>query len=242
VTTDDPVELCAAGESAWHAAAYAGLGSAWESDGAIAWAPGGVPHRLLLAAITLTPRTELPADLLARPPGIVCDSWAALTAADLPGWTRAEGDPWMIRDPAPCVVPVPAPVTVERTMDELLFEETAFRGGGGSPPARTGELHPTGSASFAGMSLFLARLDGHPVGTALAVEHERGVVVSGVAVLESARGRGIGAALTAAAVNAAPDLPATLSASHLGLPVYRRLGFRQLTSSVRWQPPATGSE
>jgi GNAT superfamily N-acetyltransferase len=68
--------------------------------------------------------------------------------------------------------------------------------------------------------------------------HDRGVVVSAVAVLQAERGRRIGSMLTAAAIAVHPELPTTLSATPLGLPVYRRLGFHELSAPVHWQPPA----
>ena len=99
---EDPISLCAAGEAAWQAAAYAGLEAPWRQDGDVAWAEEGAPHRYLLGAVTLLPRPRLPHPLVARGPGTLCDSWATLTTADLPGWTPSWSDPWMAREPGPC--------------------------------------------------------------------------------------------------------------------------------------------
>ncbi len=95
----DLISLCAAGESAWHAAAYAGLGAQWRLDDGIAWGPGGAPHRFLLAAVTLVERPGLPEALAGGRLGIIRDSWASLTQADLPGWRASFADPWMARTP-----------------------------------------------------------------------------------------------------------------------------------------------
>ena len=84
------------------------------------------------------------------------------------------------------------------------------------------------------LHLFLAELDGRPVGTALATVCPTGVTVSGVAVEPTQRRRGIGAALTRTAAETAPDRPATLSASDLGIGTYRRLGFTELSRSRHW--------
>ena len=80
-----------------------------------------------------------------------------------------------------------------------------------------------------GFTGFLAHLDGEPVGSS-------GVYVTGgaiagvynVATLPAARGRGVGAAVTWAAVLAGREAGATasiLQASEMGEPVYTRMGF-----------------
>ena len=230
----DPVAVCAAGEAAWHAAAYAGLGTKWRHDPGIGWSRT-VPHRYLLAAVTLAPRPAIPAGLLERAPGVVRDCWAALRSEDLPGWTPEPDTPWMIRTPAPFDgAPVPG-LTVDPTDDALLFEHTAFVAAGGAPPETAGELHPAGSHAWPGLMMLIARRNGRPAGTALAVRHPTGVFV---AVVAAERRRGIGAALTVAAVRQAPELPATLTASVLGAGVYQWLGFSEITSPIRWHPPA----
>ncbi len=224
---DDPVTVCAVGEAAWLAVAYAGLDADLRIDGGLAWGPV-VPHRFLLGAITLTPRPELPAALI----GPLRDSWAELDP--IPGWEQQPADPWMFRRPGGCVVTELEDVTVGRTFDAEVFEHTAFVAAGGAPPASPGELHPRGSAAAPGLHLLLAARSGRPVGTALAVVHPAGVLVSGIAVVASERRQGIGALLTAAAVNTAPDRPATLSASAAGAGTYRRLGFEQVGRPVDW--------
>jgi GNAT superfamily N-acetyltransferase len=62
-----------------------------------------------------------------------------------------------------------------------------------------------------------------------------------VATDPSYRGRGIGTALTVAAMNIAQDHGAqvcTLQASAMGAPVYRRLGFTQVSEIGLFTPPA----
>ena len=66
--------------------------------------------------------------------------------------------------------------------------------------------------------------------------------VYNIAVLESARGRGIGYAVTAALMNvgvAAGCTNAVLHASELGRPVYERLGFEEVCQTPQWiwMPP-----
>lgn len=232
----DPIAICAVGEAAWHACAYESLGETWNADGGLAWGKRS-PHKYLFAGITLTPRPVLPESFRLERPGVLRDSWAAMAPDDLPGWTTETESPWMLREPSACDIGEPSGVTVTRTLDALLFEDTVFRANGGAP-ATPGELHPADSGEFPELALFLAWKAGHPVGTSLSVTHPSGVFVSAVAVVALERRKGIGRALTAAALLAAPDLPATLTASALGLPTYRRLGFTRLIQPVQWTPPA----
>lgn len=88
---------------------------------------------------------------------------------------------------------------------------------------------------------FLGLLDGRPVATTSLLTGGGAAGIYNVAVLEEARGRGIGAAITAAAIRhgAGHGLAvATLQASSMGRPVYERLGFRFVCDLVpyRWTP------
>ena len=77
--------------------------------------------------------------------------------------------------------------------------------------------------------MLLARLHGRPVATALAVANGEAVVIYNVATLPDARGRGIGGAITLAALREGQSRGATLGvleSSEIGYGVYRRLGFR----------------
>jgi GNAT superfamily N-acetyltransferase len=240
----DLVRLCANGEAAFQRAAHQGLGRPWIDGDGVAWAPDGPGHRFLFGAVTLEPRPKLPNALRGR----VCDSFGALRAADLPGpgWRPEGADPWMVRPPLPVTATQPPTglliTRVETDADTVVFEQTAFLAAGGGPPARTGELHPAGSQRTNGLHLFVAWIDGRPVGTALAVDHERGVLISAVAVMPDARGRGVGAALTVTALRVAPNKPATLFATAAGLPVYRRLGFVAIGRHRDWHPSGSHLE
>ena len=140
---------------------------------------------------------------------------------DLWGRPGAPGDPTpvlMRREPAP--LPHDERVVVARTAAGVADAEQALRTGLGSPTL-SGLLAP-------------ALLD-HPV--ALACDRERqavavafddgasvGVYLVGTA--PAARGRGLGGAVTAAAVSALGPRPALLTSTTMGRPVYERLGFR----------------
>lgn len=87
------------------------------------------------------------------------------------------------------------------------------------------------------MRYFVGYEDARPVACAAAYIGEREVGVYMVATLPEARGKGHGAAITAATIAAAPNLPAVLQASELGQPVYRRLGFQDISPYTLWYKP-----
>lgn len=227
---DERTELCARGDAAWHGAAYAALGAAWTLAADIAFGQH-VPHRFLLGAITLCPVPQLPQPLT----GTVRDSWGVLAPQLAPTRQAEPADPWMLRPPGRCPVPAVSGLTIERVRDAELFERTAFLAASGTAPKRPGELHPRGSEHTPGLHLLLARVDHQPVGTALALVHERGLFISAVAVVAAHRGQGIGTSLTATALNCAADRPATLSASEAGLGIYRQLGFEPVAVPLDWK-------
>ena len=88
---------------------------------------------------------------------------------------------------------------------------------------------------------FLGRLDGRPVGTSR-VSLSAGVPgLYSVVTAPDVRGRGIGRAMTLAALRAGRDVGhriAVLQSSDAGLAVYRRLGFRELFSYDVYELPA----
>ena len=88
-----------------------------------------------------------------------------------------------------------------------------------------------------GIEVLLGVLDGDAVATALVDVNPSGAGIVNVATREGARGRGIGSALTAAAVTRALGRGAPLCqllATPSGQPVYARLGFRELERWTAW--------
>jgi ribosomal protein S18 acetylase RimI-like enzyme len=84
---------------------------------------------------------------------------------------------------------------------------------------------------------FVAYLDREPAACALAFRHEDSAGLYWVATKTSARKRGLGALVSAAAVNGAFQAgakSATLTATPLGVPVYRRLGFERFSERARY--------
>lgn len=78
-----------------------------------------------------------------------------------------------------------------------------------------------------------------PLATAAAYHHGGVTLVENVAVMPQARGRGAGAAITAAATLHEPGCPAMLIASDDGQPVYERLGFLRLERWTVWVRPGS---
>ena len=237
------VTLAAMGEVGWHTEAYAALGVPWHAGADVAWRVGA-GHPFLLAAITVSP--DVPPSRVLEVAGeaegsvVVCDSHDLLDLS-YDGYRGAPADPWMLRLPAPvdpAIVPMVAGVTIRRasTPDDVeAFERTAFAANDDLAHWVPGALHPRDTTlDRTNLHLLLAEVDGAPVGTALASVGASSVTVSGVAVMPALRRRGIGAALVRVAVEAAPDRPATLSASDLGIGTYRRLGFVELSRPRHW--------
>ena len=97
-----------------------------------------------------------------------------------------------------------------------------------------------------GCALLLGFHESVPVARSMANTTGRVVGVHNVYVPPAQRGRGFGAAITAAAITAGREAGATaacLEASELGLPVYLKMGFRKLGEYVivgKDAPPAFG--
>lgn len=91
------------------------------------------------------------------------------------------------------------------------------------------------------VAAFLADIDGRPAAIAMTIV-SRGVAgIYWVGTTEEARGRGLARTLTATAVNAGFDLgaeSASLQASPMGEPIYRRLGFEKIFNYRLLMQPA----
>jgi GNAT superfamily N-acetyltransferase len=241
----DAVELAARGESIWHRLALRALGIGWFNDGTVAWrtAPSSP---VFLGALSL--RAGVPAGRLA---GAVEGLAGEVAVRDADGaenltpfgFALQAREPWMLRPPGPVgELPVPPGLVVApcRTPAEVeAFERTSVEAFTGSLSSWTpGAVHPPATLGVPGLTLLLASLDSHPVGTAIAATDGTVLNVAGVAVLKSARRQGIGTVVTAACLATAPALPAVLSSSEEGHPVYRSLGFTDAGPTTLWWRPS----
>jgi GNAT superfamily N-acetyltransferase len=79
-----------------------------------------------------------------------------------------------------------------------------------------------------GAAAFLAHVDGRPAGISMTIVSHGVAGVYWVGCTEETRGRGLGRAVTAAAIDAGLEMGAasvSLQASPMGEPLYRRMGF-----------------
>jgi hypothetical protein len=167
----DPVALAAHGESLWHRLGLAALGIGWVEDGEVARRTQP-SSPVFLGALSL--RAGVPAARLAQAVGPLAGDLAVRDAGateDLGpfGFVLQGREPWMLRPPGP-VAAAPAPPALEvapcRTPAEVeLFERTSAEGFTGSTATLTpGAIHPAAaSLRVPGLTLLLARLDGHPL-------------------------------------------------------------------------------
>jgi GNAT superfamily N-acetyltransferase len=92
-----------------------------------------------------------------------------------------------------------------------------------------------------GTTAFLARVDGEPAAISMTIVTHEVAGIYWVGTGEAARGRGLGTALTAAAVDAGLALGATsasLQASPMGKPIYQRMGFETIFDYRLYLRPA----
>jgi GNAT superfamily N-acetyltransferase len=157
------------------------------------------------------------------------------------GYTLAGQPPLMVRQPgANPVAPRSGFRIVEvTTPDELAIAERGFvdwypldhftlAGPGDLFPARSlGGPH----------RYFLGYEADQPVCVALAYPGDEVIGIYCVATSPDARGKGYGAAITDAAAQTAPQLPAVLQASDMGRPVYERIGFETVGRYDLWTHP-----
>jgi len=92
---------------------------------------------------------------------------------------------------------------------------------------------------------FVATLEREPVGISVAVRTGESGGIYSVATLEKARRRGVGTAVTWAAIGAIRGWgckSAVLQSSEMGYPVYRAMGFEEVTRYVRFAPKDENAE
>lgn len=156
------------------------------------------------------------------------------------GFGRIGRPPLLLRLPAPLpgatavggleIRPVSTPSEAEDWERTLVdgFPEPALQ------PFRPGCFLPAAAATGGAWRWWVGYLAGAPVGASAAYVGGHHVHVEFIATLETARGRGIGRAMTATATLADPDLPALLITSDAGRSVYERLGYRSLLRYTLW--------
>lgn len=165
------------------------------------------------------------------------------------GFVHTQSFPGMAIDLKRLKAPADLPpgVHIEEVLDDEALIEwcTACTTGFGNERHYQGFVESIRSAGFgaqAPMRLFLARLQGEAVASAMLFKDAGIAGLYNVATLPATRGRGIGAAVTVAALEAGKSAGCTLGtlyASKLGVNIYRQLGFEEQFQfhNYVWAPP-----
>ena len=221
------------------------VGGRWERWDEVWAADAGSPVAFPNSATLLRPLGEAEAEELvarlarfyARQPGGPWMLWSAWPSPDLApyGMKLAGYPPLMVRLPAPFSAQTDLRIVEARDELDLRDFDEAMIHGYPIPELAFPIDRITDERALGGpMRYFVGYEDDRPVACAAAYVGERENGVYMVATLPEERGKGYGAALTAAAIAAAPHLPAVLQASDLGQPIYRRLGFQDIGLFALW--------
>lgn len=177
------------------------------------------------------------------PPGMQENEWGRQLTDR--GFTLQDGPAGMAvnLDELPAENRLPAGVRIQKvlTSQDMSVWTHIFCLGYGTPPTMEGTFGEFMQATLAGMlTSYLAWVDGQPVATASLYSGAGAAGIYCVATLPDWRGRGIGGAVTLQALldgRARGLRIGTLQASELGLPVYLRIGFRDLfrMKSYNWK-------
>ena len=150
--------------------------------------------------------------------------------------------PGMVLHPIPAL-PVPAAgVTVEAVAPSGLERFLRVSIETGMPPAAARQLFSPSFAADPDVQLIIGSLEGRPVGTAVAIRTGDVSGVYAVGTLPAARRRGVGSALTWAAVDAGRSWgfdTIVLQSSEMGHPIYEAMGFRTVVSYAVFGRSAT---
>ncbi|AKU15039.1 hypothetical protein VV02_02810 [Luteipulveratus mongoliensis] len=167
-------------------------------------------------------------------PMTVEDPFSALDLGelDLRSWQM----PVMVRQVSPAVAPAMDVVRVGDDTDlqaaERIvidsFDLTSFE------PYRAGELFPPALLEQPGVDVYVATVEGQPVGACVAVVADGLGSHYWVGTPSASRSRGAGRAVMAASLVDMGGLPATLTASRLGRPLYESLGYELASPSTWW--------
>ncbi|MFB7618841.1 GNAT family N-acetyltransferase [Kitasatospora sp. NPDC056181] len=157
----------------------------------------------------------------------------------------------MVREPGPLEAPLTGslprsgdrdggPLTVDEVLDADEFAEVERAVVEGFPiterqPWTRGGMLPGDLLREPGFRAWLGRIGGVPAGASLTYDDGRSTGVYWVATLPDHRSRGVArAVLETALAGARHDLPATLVATQLGEPLYRKLGFIERGRTHWW--------
>jgi hypothetical protein len=162
----------------------------------------------------------------------------------VPAAVEAHGlvaDPWatpvMVLVPIPPAPPPPSSVVIRTGGRDLFIDWHAALGSGETYRRVFGQA----LVADPNVRLAVGYLDGAPVSAAAAIRSGRTIGVYSVGTVEAARRRGIGRALTWAAIDAGRAAwggeIAILQSSEMGAPVYRSMGFEEVSRYLWFERP-----
>ncbi len=168
---------------------------------------------------------------------VACGLAEACSAAGLREHWRP---PLMVLEPVPQAPAHPPELRIDRVSADTLDDYAhVLSQGFGIPHELAEAMSPPALLDIEGFTALLGSVDGHAVGS-VAVFVAAGVAgIYNVATIPGHRGKGIGAAMTWAAVAASAGAGvecAILQSSEQGAPVYERMGFTAPTSYRQFQP------
>jgi len=105
-------------------------------------------------------------------------------------------------------------------------------------PYQPGEAFPDDLVWYPGVRLFVAHHDGQPAGACLTVNEGTCAGIYWVTTLPGHRSVGVGRAIMRAALAHLAPLPASLTATPAGEPLYTSTGFRRVADAAWWSRSA----
>jgi hypothetical protein len=147
--------------------------------------------------------------------------------------------PAMVLAPIPAVPP-PAPGVAVNAVDASSYADFLdILVDSGIPAEWAGQIFPSRLIDSPQAGYFVATLEGQPAGISVAVKTGASGGIYSVATRETARRRGVGIAVTWAAVDHIRGWgcsAAVLQSSVMGYPVYRAMGFSEVVRYARFTP------
>ncbi|WP_395296618.1 GNAT family N-acetyltransferase [Kitasatospora hibisci] len=144
--------------------------------------------------------------------------------------------PIMLRLPGSVDAPALDVTRARRPEDLRAAEQVVIEGFelDGFEPYRPGELFPATLVEHPCVDVFIASIDGVPAGAGVSVLADGVGSHYWIATSSAFRSRGVGRAVMLGALAHLADLPATLTASKLGRPLYESLGYTVASPSTWW--------
>jgi GNAT superfamily N-acetyltransferase len=164
-------------------------------------------------------------------------------AEDL-GLRPGPNEPGMLLDPLPTPPTTPSSIAIQPVVDAKTFADfgAVWSDSFGVPrwalPVSLPGPPPDDPEHGTQNRLFVGYVDRRPMACSAVTVTERVAGISSVGTVRSGRGKGLGTAVTGAAVNAGRALGADvayLAATDMGYPVYERMGFRRFSEYPTWQ-------